>query len=230
MKLMPSSIKKKSVFLKLGSLLPQGENEAGQWKNLAEALSFLNGLEKQGLLTTYLVAGQEKQAAWKKISGLGLEKFFAPQNMFFVTKDYIDSKEEVDRERHLAALEKDPLFVDEYFTQMTILALISSGKAKKEESVLLGNDIWFDGFYTARFSSIDFVLVEEKLSERNELLVSKLSGLNYVSISANDFKKIVLWNFPQNDVAFLQRHVMDTLSKEILKDTDFSGLRKKLAG
>ncbi len=226
-------IRKKSIFFKLGSLLPPDASSAlpdaasAHAKKLASAFSGLKKLEKNGSLGLYLVAGQEREKAMGKISPFGLGGIFAPERMLFVTKEYLLAKEEIDRERHIAHLEADPQFVDEYFTQQAILGLMGSGKVIKEQAVLVGNDLWFDGFYTMRFSGIDFVLVRERLTERNAPIAQRLEGLNYISFSGQDMGKVAAWDFAQNNLRMLQNYIMDKLSRELLKDVDFSGLAQK---
>ncbi len=221
---------KNCLFFKLGSLRAlQGLDAAEHLKSLASALTFLKKLESDGKVTLYLVAGQEKEKAQEKIDALGLGKFFSPENLFFVTRGYIDSKQEIDRERHLSALEKDKDFTDEYFTQFTISGLVASGKVEREKAILIGSDIWFDGFYTSRFSGVDFVFVSQNLAERNVPVQEKPTWLNYISLSKEDMEKILAADLPKNDPHLLQKHIMDKLAAELLKETDFSKLAAKAA-
>ncbi len=222
-----AGIRKRSIFLKLGSILPKDGVGQPDAEKLISSLSFLSRLEGKGDLTTYLVVGQEREKTWGRIESACIAKFIQPENMLFASREYIESKDEFDRRRHLSNLEKDPQFVDEYFTQLAIIGLIESGKVMREEAVLVGNDLWFDGFYTMRFSGIDFVLVQERLNERNIPLRERLDGLNYISISEQDMGKVAEWAFPQNNLRMLQNYVMDRLSRELLKDVDFSGLAEK---
>ncbi len=85
-----------------------------------------------------------------------------------------------------------------------------------ENSVLFGHDLCFDGFYTARFSKVDFVLVKEALSDRDNPIPEKINGLNYISITDADLKNVMLWTFPKADLRYLENYTFNKLKQELI--------------
>ncbi len=225
MKISAGNVKKKIFFFSLeGVLMPGNTGQRISLRKAASLLSFMASLEKQGLIQIFLVVGLQEEKAREKISASGTAKFFSPERIFFVTKEYIDSKGEIDRARHVASLESDPWFADEFFKQHILMQLIASGKILREETVLVGHDLWFDAFYTSRFSGVDFALIKESLSERNSPVSEKIQWLNCVRLSRKDFEKIILGKSGQNNVKLLEARVFEAMGKELLKGVDLSGI------
>lgn len=217
MKIQESGLKKRHIFFALENVfMPPGS--AMPSKKMLSLLEFLHGLSEKGMIHLYLVSGLHGDKARKKLEQLGLSKYFSDAKFFFVTHEYIHAKAEVDRDRHLESLKNDPDFLDHYLKQAVILEMVGSGKISKEESVLVGNDLMFDAFYTSRFSGIDFVLVKDSLSLRGEPVKDEISGLNYISMEKGDFKKILYWEFAKNDIAALEKRIFDEIGKALIGD------------
>lgn len=228
MKIGASNVKKRSIIFGLDDVLVPGPvNPAVSREKADFVLGFLGLLKKEGLIEFFLVDGRERQVAGAKISEFGLDRFFPESNVFLITKEYLDSKAEADRQRHASNLEKDPLFVDEYFKQYAISCLISSGRISKDSSVLIGHDIWLDAFYTARFSGIDFALVSESLSERNLKVNEKINWLNTIDFSESGLKRIILGKGVENDIKRLETRVFNRLGKELFQGQEFSSVLQK---
>jgi len=222
------TIIRKNILFSLSDVLVFGSvNKKLSKLKASKLFKFLKPLEKNGLISLYLIVGQDEKKAIKKIKEYGIEKFFKKENMFFVTKEYIKEKEEIDRERHLANLDKDADFVDEFFKQRVLMDLIAEGKITREDSALICHDIWFDAFYCMRFSGVDFFIVESSLSERNQPLPEKISGLNYIKLGEADIKKILTDKFPRQDLRFLESYIFNKLKLELFEGTKIDSLVKK---
>ncbi|MCR4335384.1 MAG: hypothetical protein NUV57_02495 [archaeon] len=228
MNLNERTIVRKNLFFSLPDVLVSGiVNPKLSKLKVSKLFSFLKPLEEQGLISLYLIVGQDEKTAVKKINEFGIDKFFRKENMFFVTPGYIKEKEEIDRERHLANLDKDAGFVDEFFKQRVLMDLVAEGKITREDSALICHDIWFDGFYCMRFSGVDFFIVNESISERNNPLPEKITGLNYVKLNDSDFKKILADKFPRSDLRFLETYIFNKLKLELFEGTKIDSLVKK---
>ncbi len=229
MKISAKGAKIRRIFFILDDVLVPGPvNPSLSGEKVNALLAFLFGLQERGIVQLYILAGNTREKAEEKISKAGLGKFFRPENIFFVTLDYINSKEEFDRARHLASLEKDPDFVDEFFKQKILTDLVTSGQIMREESVLVGHDLWLDAFYTSRFSGLNFVLVQESLSERHVPIKEKIRWLNTIELSEPDFRKIILGKMPQQGLKLLESRIFNRMKKELFSQTDFSGLAGKI--
>ncbi|PIN85609.1 MAG: hypothetical protein COV47_01305 [Candidatus Diapherotrites archaeon CG11_big_fil_rev_8_21_14_0_20_37_9] len=228
MKLTAQNIVKKHLFLSLSNVLVPGLGLKEVSKEKAHALlKFLSGIEKSGFISIYLVSGMPRENAEKAITDSGIGKFFKKENIFLLSKDYLDSKDELDRARHEKNVKDDPDFVDEYFKQHVFMDFISLGKCIPEEMAFVGNDIWFDAFYTTRFSKIDFFIVKEALCERNRLMPADIKGLNYVSLSEADFRKIIVGKFPSPDLQPLENYVFNKLKLELFQGTQIENMVNK---
>ena len=222
--------KKKLFFVLADVLIPGPANPKLSRAKVKKLLSFLKKLQDKGIVELFLVTGFSGEKAKPLIEKSGLEKFFKKENIFFVTKKYIDSKEEIDRQRHLASLGSDQNFVDEFFKQSLLMDFFESGKILADETMLIGHDILVDAFYSARFSKVDFVLVRESLSERNKPMPAEIKGLNYVKLNESDFRKLIQGKFPANDTRFLENYVLNKMKLELFRSTEIEHLVKPSAG
>tara|TARA_Y100000310_G_C20703935_1_gene832862 strand:+ start:852 stop:1562 length:711 start_codon:yes stop_codon:yes gene_type:complete len=228
MNLNERTIIKNNIFFSLPDVLISGPVNKNLSKlKISKLFKFLKPLENDGLISLYLLVGQDEKKVIKKIKEHGIDKFFKKENMFFVTQEYIKEKEEIDRERHLANLDKDPDFVDEFFKQRMLMDFVAEGKITRENSALICHDIWFDGFYCMRFSGADFFIVNESVSERNQELPENIAGLNYVKLNDADFKKILTDKFPRPDLRFLETYIFNKLKLELFEGTKIDSLVKK---
>ncbi|MBI4210570.1 MAG: hypothetical protein HY544_03640 [Candidatus Diapherotrites archaeon] len=227
MEISAKSVKKRSLFFSFeGIFSPSGQGRAVGQAEAGAVMGFLSGLQEKGLVELFLIVGQERSAAEGKLSASRIGGFFREGNIFFITPDYLASKSEVDRERHIAQLRKDPGFVDEFFKQRVITDLAASGRVARDECVLVGRDIWFDAFYTARFSGIDFVLVRESLAERGVPCIERMPWLNLVDFTERDFRNVIMGRMRKHDARLVESYVFGRLKKEFLSGADLSGLVK----
>jgi hypothetical protein len=192
-----------------------------------EFLTELNEFSKKNKTELFLISGLHENVVTKKFKDSFVSEFFDKNHFFFVDKKYISSKQDVDKKIHEENLEKDENFNDSYFKQTIINKILSKENLSKSDCLLLCNDVWVDGYYTTRFSGIDFAIFENNVMDRGKK-VDLISGLAYFSFDF-DSVKILLKNFPQIDVAGLEKYVFEKMKELLLKDVDFSKLSKKIA-
>ena len=222
-------LKKKAIFLGLGDVLIPGDaDKKVDEKKVKEILEKLQDLEKKNSITLFLITGLHEEVAVKKIKKSGIAKYFKKENIYYVTKDYIQQKHEIDRQRHLAQLDKDPEFNDRYFKQYIIKKIIDRGKIPKEEMLLIGHDIWTDAFYTMRFSGIDFALLKEGLSERGKKSSKIIKGLIYARRDWKNFHKLLLGRFKKPDYQFLENYIYSELKQQLFGDLEGKIIKAKI--
>ncbi len=207
-------IKKKELFFAIECFTEK--NDFSLLEKEKNALEFLTQLAKKNLINLYLISGAEKSKAIEYFKKSQLQNYFEEQNYFFVTNEYIDSKNEFDRQRHLESLNTNANYFDYYFKQVVLLEFLNNKQYKDEEMVLLGKDLLFDAFYTTRFSKIDFVLMKENLSMRGEKIQKEINGLNYFELSPESMSKVISWDFPAQNFTQLEKIVFDDISKSII--------------
>ncbi|HLC93139.1 MAG TPA: hypothetical protein VJH23_05535 [archaeon] len=229
MKLTAKNIKKRSIFFVPEDVLFSGDvNKSVSREKVDLVLSFLKDLKSQGLIELFLISGREKSRAESEIAATGLEKFFRKENIFMLTDSYIASKEETDRERYISNLQKDPFFVDEFFKQRVLMDLIASGGILREEAVLVGHDLWLDGFYTSRFSGVDFVLVREGFSERNVPSSEIPKWVHCIDFTIDDFKSLIFGKIQKQDAKMLESYIFRKLSRELVDPKELAGMVQKV--
>ncbi len=190
-------------------------------------MKFLKGLESMGLIELFLISGREKHKAIAEIAGAGLKKFFKKENIFLLNDSYLNSRAEPDRERYDANLAKDPFFTDDFFKQSVLTGLLSTGKIMRENAVLIGHDLWFDGFYTARYSGIDFVLLRDSFSERN-VPSSQIPGwVHCTDFSREDFESLIAGKIPKTDAKVLESYIFKHLAREMVDAKELAVMMKK---
>ena len=229
MKLNAKNAKKRFLFFVPEDVLFSGPvNGSISFEKNLGVLEFLKDLESKGIVELFLICGRERAKASDEIAKNGLDRFLRKENIFFITDSYLNSKEEVDRERYVSNLEKDPGFIDEFFKQRVIMDLNASGTVSREECVLIGHDLWFDGFYTSRFSGIDFALIRESLSERHVPSQDIPKWIHCIDFTIFDFTSLILGKQPKQDTKMLETYIFRKLSRELVDPKELAGMVKKV--
>ena len=198
-------------------------------KKLVGLLEKLSALEKKiSGFKLFLVSGYAAEQGWKRLKESGLEKFFKPENVFFVNKKHIDSMEEVDRQRYLKEIEGNGFFQDDYFKQ-TVLKKISDDASDKKQIVFICHDLLTDAYYSLRFSGVDLALVKKSLSLKHEKAKAIIKGLAYIQLDWGDFRKLLLGKKPSPNYFLLKRFIGNYLQRELVGglQIDASGLAFK---
>ncbi|MBU0662465.1 hypothetical protein KJ891_03300 [Candidatus Micrarchaeota archaeon] len=224
--------RKTAVFICLEDVLVPGSVDKKADKGeVKQILENLHRLEQKGELNLFLLSAWPEKNAKKIIEKHGIAKFFKKENIYAVTKSYIEAKPEVDRALHEKNLGEDPHFRDEYFKQYTLMEFEKCTGTPRFEMLLIGHDLWTDGFYSMRFSKVDFALIGEAYSERHvkKKKGERVKGLVYVPRKWGAIKKIIA-DFPKPDYTELDRHVFDTLKLHLLEGTKLAPLVKASKG
>ncbi len=140
----------------------------------------------------------------------------------FVSQEYMDFKEEMDREIYFAELKKNPDFKDEFFKQKALEKLAADLNVSPEKIGFVGHDLFFDAFYSDRFSKIDFVLVKEALANQNEKQKSPVKGLNYIALDWKDIRNVLLGKLPKTDSQQLKNFIGFYLQQKLVDPSVFS--------
>lgn len=181
----------------------------------------------------FVVSGYPKDLTQEKLTASKLNRFFLDSQVRFVSPEYLASKEPVDREIYEAELAKNPLFQDEYFKQKAIEQIAFECGVSPEKIIFIGHDLWFDAFYTQRFSKADFVLVSDSLSSLHKSLDRPMEGLNYIRMEWPDIKKVLLGELPVQNLDPLRNYIQLQLSRELVSSETMGKLieaRKKQLG
>lgn len=176
-------------------------------------------------IKVFFLSGFHKNVVLEKIKKSFFNDFFSEDTFFCVDDSYIAGKEETDAKLHKDNLEKDSYFRDAYFKQTIINSKLKELSLEPKDVLLLGNDIWVDGYYTMKFSKVDFALFKDNLMDRGKP-AEPISGLAYYTLDF-DSVKLLLENFPKVDFSALDKYVFNTMKDVLLKDVDFSGVVKK---
>jgi hypothetical protein len=216
---------KRVCFLKFEGVL---ENYKNYLVDLKKAKAFTKELSefcKKNKIDLYLISGLHEKVAKKSFEKSFVKDYFNKKKFLFVTEDYISSKAETDEKLHRDNLEKDEFFVDSFFKQSIISKMIKEKELEKDSFILLCNDVWVDGYYTMRFSQIDFAIFENNVCDRDKK-IEKISGLAYFNFDFDSVKKL-LEDFPVVDYFHLDKYVFEVMKEVIMKDVDFSALANK---
>ena len=219
-------MKKSLVFLGLDDVLIPGKIEAEI--DLTEVKFILEKLREES--RPVLLTGYKEDIAREKIEQHDLAQYFDKEAIHFVDKFYVESKAEEDRKRYYEFIEKDPFFKDEYFKQTVIERYSTEKGIPKGEMVLVGHDLWFDGFYTMRFSKIDFALIKSANSLRGEKSERIVEGVTYIERTWEEFKDLLAGNKGEADLKALDKFVFDYLKDQMMDPKYMKVLGKPLPG
>ena len=177
-------------------------------------------------IQTFLISSHSHEWALAKVAEHGLDVFFPVERVFGVTEAYVNAMEPIDRVRYDAKLKEDPACTDEYYRQVAMLEIISKNHFIRGECLLLGQDYWFDGFYTRRYAQIDIVFIEPRLTSRAKPILEKISGLWYAPLELKPLQKILDGTASRSNYAPLDTWTSVTLTEELLGAKDFNMIKR----
>lgn len=173
-----------------------------------------------------MISGYHNKIAHEKFDKSFLKTMFDKKNFGCADEEYISQKTKDDETLHRQKLEADPEFNDSYFKQVFIQKILKEKNILPSDAVLLGDDIWVDGYYTTRFSKINFAIFEENVCDRGKS-VERISGLAYFSLEFDSVKQLIE-SFPVVDLGPLDRYVFEIMKKALVGDNLGSIIKKGL--
>ncbi|HIH16260.1 MAG TPA: hypothetical protein HA252_02545 [Candidatus Diapherotrites archaeon] len=224
-------LKKTCLFFCLGDVLVPGQvqSKADAFGKVREILENLSHLEDAFDFEKHLLVSSSQTRALERLQAAsGVSGHFRQARIHSVTGSYVEGMEKLDRQRYLTQLEKDPEFKDEYFKQVAITNYATVSGIPRERMVLIGHDLWTDGYYTRLVSKIDFALVKDSLSERNQPPQEMIGGLTYLKRAWPDVWKLVLGKFPAPRYGAFDAFCYGRMRKQLIGDKIVSGLVNRL--
>ena len=218
---------KRVCFIEFEGVFDSVKDYSVDKENATKFAKKLSAYCNKNKIELFLISGLHEKVALKKYKTSFIKDIIKKENFFFVDEKYISNKSELDEKLHRENLEKDIGFEDSFFKQIIISKIVEEKKLAPYDILLLCNDVWVDGYYTMKFSKVDFALFENNLKDRSNP-VERINGLAYFNF---DFKtvKTLLDDFPVIDYSSLDKFVFETMKKVLLKETDFSGLINKVS-
>jgi hypothetical protein len=198
-----------------GVLSSQGSYKADE-KVVLKFLKELTKFCKSSKIELFLVSAHHESVAEGKFCENKFNEFFDKKHFLCVSDDYISKKADADKELHMKNLEKDKNFLDNYHKQVVILELLKERDLHPKDALLLSDDIWVDGYYTNRFSKIDFAIFEGNVVDRGKS-IERINGLAYFSLDFSSVK-ILLDNFPPTSTVALDKYVFDIMKAALVGD------------
>ena len=155
-----------------------------------------------------------------------LDSFFLPNAIFGVNQSYLDKMEPIDRARYDSKKKDNPNCSDEYFRQVAMLDIMKKNHYNANQCLLLGNDFWFDGFYTRRYAQVDVVFIEPSLTTRGKPVLEKISGLWYAPLSFKLLKKFLDGKHSPPNYKPLDTWASVTLTEALLGAQNFNLVKR----
>jgi hypothetical protein len=223
-----NDLKKKCVIFGLEDVLIPGNVEKDlKMKDVFEILENLQKLEEKfPKFRFFAITGFSADETLKRIEKHCLKGFFPEGRLFFVNQAYLEGREEVDKEIYEKKIKENPEFKDEYFKQVTIQGIAEKFSYKPEEMILVCNDLWTEGYYTMRFSKIEFALIRSAHSSLGQRKLEEIKGLTYINRTWEDIEKLISGKFPQPNYAFLDAFIMNSMKEKLFEGTKLGALNK----
>jgi len=216
---------KKLCFVEMEGVLLSHKNYKANERRVTSFVSELAEYCGQNKIELYLISGFHESVAVKKHAHSLLDSFFDKKHFLFVNDTYISKKQEADARLHRDGLAKDPEFVDSYFKQVAMKDVVDKRHLFPSDALLLSDDLWVDGYYTNRFSKLDFAIFEENILDRGKP-AEPISGLAYFSLNVESVKPL-LANFPKIDFSALDKYVFEAMKNILIGDTNFANVVRK---
>jgi len=207
---------KRLCFIEMEGVLSSISHYKADEKKVTVFLKELTKFCKTNKIELYLVSGYHEPVAESKFYENKFNDFFDKKHFLHVSEDYISKKADADKELHKKNLEKDKNFLDNYHKQVVILDLLKEKDIRPKDALLLSDDIWVDGYYTNRFSKIDFAIFEGNVVDRGKT-VDRINGLAYFSLDFSSVK-LLLENFPTTNTAALDKYVFEIMKAALVGD------------
>jgi len=214
---------KKLCFIEMEGILAPLGNYSPDKEKVTLFLNELTSFSKKNKIELFLVSGHHEPIAKQILHKHEFSKFFDENHFLCVDELYISKKEVADRDLHKENLKKDKFFLDNYFKQVAIQQLLKEKDLNERDALLLSDDIWVDGYYTTRFSKIDFAIFEENITDRGNK-VDRINGLAYFSFDFSSVKKL-LSDFPKVDLSGLDKYVFEIMKKVLVGDSVQESIR-----
>ncbi|MDO8537303.1 MAG: hypothetical protein Q7S21_00300 [archaeon] len=221
-------LKKKAIFFGFEDVLVPGKVDKNiDLNEVKKILSNLQTLQNKFNLHVVVISGYSQKIGEKKLKEFSLEKFFNPDFVFFVSKNYLSSMQEIDRKRYEVAIKKDPNYKDEYFKQYVIQKFSKDHNISKKQMIYIGHDVWVEGFYTRRFSQIDFALIKSAYSQRGEKAQEPIKHLFYIQRKWKDIQKLLTLDELKAEYSQLDNYVTTVMKEKLFEGTKLEGLVNK---
>lgn len=225
-----ADLKKTAIIFGLEDILIPGTIEPTlnmeEVHHLLKELSELERKYENDGFHIFLMTGLPSAVAMKKIHEHKLGEYFKAGHVFSVDQDYLMSKEEIDRSLYQKNIEKNPHFKDEYFKQVMIEKIAKDFNIEKEKMILIGNDVWTEGYYTCRFSKIDFAIIKSASASLGEKKEGLIPGVVYIERTWDAIQKILLEPIPPHDCVALEKFVFKIMGEKLTEGTAIGGLAK----
>lgn len=219
---------KKCLILGLEDVLIPGKlDKSVKMKNVFSILKKLKALEKKfPRFRFFAITGFSANEALKRLEKYGLKEYFPEGRIYFVNTKYLAGREDIDRQLYERNIKENPEFKDEYFKQVIIEEIAAQYNYSKEEMLLLGHDLWTEGYYTFRFSKIDFALLRSAHSSLGERKSEEIKGINYIDRAWGDIEKLLKGETARPDYSMLDRFVINKMKEKLFEGTKLGALSK----
>ncbi len=225
--LLPTSTPKKIIVFSLENVLVSGKAvehvDLSQSKRLVKSVS---AFAQKRNISVYVISAHTQKIAENKLNESGLRSFFSPDHVVGVHAHYIESMQPIDRERYEAKCKDDETCTDEYFRQVALQEIIQKEGVSPAQIVLVGHDLWFDGFYTRRYSNVDVFFVEKNLRSRGHPISEKVEGIWQGTLSFSTIKKIAEGKMPAPNYTPLDTWASVTLTQELFGSQGFNSIKR----
>ncbi|MEK6958419.1 MAG: hypothetical protein AABW59_00055 [archaeon] len=209
---------KKLCFVEMEGVLLSSGAYAADGGKAKDFIGALYNFCKSNKIELYLISGFHEPVAHKKFESSYLSKIFDKSHFICVDEKYICSKAEQDQKIHREKLLVDPEFCDSYHKQVMIKEMLAKNNLSPGEALLLADDFWVDGYYSVRFSKIDFAIFEENMLDRGKPFSERIQGMAYFTLDF-DSAKLLLENFPKVDLKYLDKFVFETMKNLLVGDS-----------
>lgn len=222
-----ADVAKKVVFVALENVLIPGDAVTDISPDKVNSfLAELNAFAKSANVRIFLLSAHDKAWAEDRVRENKWETFFPSSTIFGITEAYVNSMQPVDRVRFDAKRKDNPESVDEYFRQVAMQEIISTHHFSPAECVLIGQDYWFDGFYTRRYALVDILFIESTLTSRGKPISEKISGLWYAPLEFSSILPFFRRTAASPNYKPLDTWASVTLTEELLGAQKFNTIKR----
>ncbi len=184
-------------------------------------LSSLSDFAKENHKELFLISGLHEDVNQDVLHQNNLDNFFKQENIFCVNSDYLKSLNEIDQQLREENYSKNKYYVDDYFK--IYLFNQKPELFSPQNTLYVGHDIWTDAFYLRRFTKINFVLLNQTISNNGKPFERAIKYSHIIDPSFEVFKNYL--SVPHVfDYSFLDSYINTTLQKNVIGLLDLSNL------
>lgn len=203
---------------------------SNEFLNSEKSLTFFKQFKENlsSKINLFLVSGNLKEDVFSLIKKQKLDFIFNEENVYFVSENYLNSLNEIDRKIRCEKYKLNKNYFDEYF-KVYFLNNIRKD-LNNNDTLFIGKDIWNDAYYLTEHTKVNVLLVKDFLSFNKKEYKKELKTLHTIDFDFNKLNDFLSSNKEFNYStlkSFSKNYLMSNIVGKLNLNIDYKKLYEK---